>query len=47
MTADARMSMAPEQVAVIQRTMEVTVDDPLTRHKTLNYWRKRIAIARR
>ncbi len=43
MTAEAPMSMAPEQVAVIERTMEVTVDDPLTRHKTLNYWRKRIA----
>jgi branched-subunit amino acid aminotransferase/4-amino-4-deoxychorismate lyase len=29
--------------AVIDETMLVTADDPLARHKTLNYWRKRIA----
>jgi branched-chain amino acid aminotransferase len=31
--------------AVINLSMLVTTDDPLTRHKTLNYWRKRIAQA--
>jgi branched-chain amino acid aminotransferase len=31
--------------AVITLSMQVTTDDPLTRHKTLNYWRKRIALA--
>jgi branched-chain amino acid aminotransferase len=29
--------------AVIKRAIQVAVDDPLARHKTLNYWRKRIA----
>jgi branched-chain amino acid aminotransferase len=31
--------------AVITLSMQVPPDDPLTRHKTLNYWRKRIALA--
>ncbi len=31
--------------AVITLSMQVATDDPLTRHKTLNYWRKRIALA--
>ena len=31
--------------AIISQTMQVTRDDPLARHKTLNYWRKRIALA--
>jgi branched-subunit amino acid aminotransferase/4-amino-4-deoxychorismate lyase len=29
--------------AVITRVFEVPADDPLARHKTLNYWRRRIA----
>lgn len=32
--------------AVITRSIEVAADDPLARHKTLNYWRKRIAFER-
>ena len=32
--------------AVITRSIEVAADDPLARHKTLNYWRKRIAFDR-
>ncbi len=31
---------------VITVSMQVAPDDPLARHKTLNYWRKRIAHAR-
>jgi branched-subunit amino acid aminotransferase/4-amino-4-deoxychorismate lyase len=31
--------------AVITQSIQVARDDPLTRHKTLNYWRKRIALA--
>ncbi len=31
------------RAAVIKRCIQVTADDPLARHKTLNYWRKRIA----
>jgi branched-chain amino acid aminotransferase len=31
--------------AVITLSMQVVTDDPLARHKTLNYWRKRIAQA--
>jgi branched-chain amino acid aminotransferase len=31
--------------AVITLSMQMATDDPLTRHKTLNYWRKRIALA--
>jgi len=34
-----------ESGVVITQTMQVTADDPLSRHKTLNYWRKRIAQA--
>jgi branched-chain amino acid aminotransferase len=30
---------------VISGTFEVAADDPLARHKTLNYWRRRIALA--
>jgi branched-chain amino acid aminotransferase len=33
----------PESGAVITRSIEVLAGDPLARHKTLNYWRKRIA----
>lgn len=32
--------------AIVSRCIEVAADDPLARHKTLNYWRKRIAHAR-
>jgi branched-chain amino acid aminotransferase len=32
--------------AIITESIEVPRDDPLTRHKTLNYWRKQIAHAR-
>jgi branched-subunit amino acid aminotransferase/4-amino-4-deoxychorismate lyase len=32
--------------AVITQTMQVTEDDLMARHKTLNYWRKRIAQSR-
>jgi branched-chain amino acid aminotransferase len=32
--------------AIITQSIEVPSDDPLARHKTLNYWRKRIAHAR-
>jgi branched-chain amino acid aminotransferase len=31
--------------AIISESFEVTADDPLARHKTLNYWRRRIAHA--
>jgi branched-subunit amino acid aminotransferase/4-amino-4-deoxychorismate lyase len=31
--------------AIVKRTMLVAADDPLVRHKTLNYWRRRIAHA--
>jgi len=33
----------PRSGMVITRSIEVAIDDPLARHKTLNYWRKRIA----
>jgi branched-chain amino acid aminotransferase len=33
----------PEGGAVINRTIAVDRNDPLVRHKTLNYWRKRLA----
>jgi branched-subunit amino acid aminotransferase/4-amino-4-deoxychorismate lyase len=29
--------------AIVTRSVEISADDPLARHKTLNYWRKRIA----
>lgn len=35
----------PESGAMITQTLQVTADDALARHKTLNYWRKRIAHA--
>jgi branched-chain amino acid aminotransferase len=31
--------------AIISRSFEVPADDPLARHKTLNYWRRRVAHA--
>jgi branched-subunit amino acid aminotransferase/4-amino-4-deoxychorismate lyase len=36
---------ARDSGAVVTRTIQVTRDDFLARHKTLNYWRKRIAQA--
>src|SRR5262249_39060864 len=33
----------PNSGAVIKGSIQVADDDPLARHKTLNYWRKRIA----
>jgi branched-chain amino acid aminotransferase len=35
-----------EAGAIITQSIEVPSDDPLARHKTLNYWQKRIAHAR-
>jgi branched-chain amino acid aminotransferase len=32
-----------ESGAVVTQVVEVATDDPLARHKTLNYWRRRIA----
>jgi branched-chain amino acid aminotransferase len=45
MTAGPLPPPVREPGVVISRCMEVAVDDPLARHKTLNYWRKRIAHA--
>ncbi len=44
MTVGTLANSAPERVAVIKRSIQVTADDPLARHKTLNYWRKRLAM---
>jgi branched-chain amino acid aminotransferase len=35
-----------EAGAIITQSIDVPSDDPLARHKTLNYWRKRLAHAR-
>ncbi len=43
MTAGPLPSPIPDSGAVIKRSIHVTIDDPLARHKTLNYWGKRIA----
>ncbi len=43
MTAGALASPRANRAAVIPRSIQVAVDDPLVRHKTLNYWRKQIA----
>jgi branched-chain amino acid aminotransferase len=45
MTAKPLARPSHVSAAVITMSMQVTTDDPLTRHKTLNYWRKRIALA--
>jgi branched-subunit amino acid aminotransferase/4-amino-4-deoxychorismate lyase len=45
MSAGTLESPTARRVALIKRTMQVPVDDPLARHKTLNYWRKRLALA--
>jgi branched-chain amino acid aminotransferase len=45
------MTVAPlpppprESGAIVTKVIEVPGDDPLARHKTLNYWRRRIAYA--
>jgi branched-subunit amino acid aminotransferase/4-amino-4-deoxychorismate lyase len=44
MTAAALELPPRPRAAVIRRTIQVADDDPLARHKTLNYWRKRIAL---
>jgi branched-chain amino acid aminotransferase len=46
MTAGPLPPPVREPGAVITHCIQVTADDPLARHKTLNYWRKRIAHAR-
>jgi len=43
MTVGALPPPLPKLGAVITRSIQVAIDDPLARHKTLNYWRKRIA----
>jgi branched-chain amino acid aminotransferase len=43
MTAGPLPLPLPRSGAVIKRSIQVAIDDPLARHKTLNYWRKRIA----
>ena len=43
MTAAALPPPLRESGAVVTQVMEVAADDPLARHKTLNYWRRRIA----
>jgi branched-subunit amino acid aminotransferase/4-amino-4-deoxychorismate lyase len=43
MTAGALAAPMERLGAVIDRFIDVAADDPLARHKTLNYWRKRIA----
>jgi branched-chain amino acid aminotransferase len=45
MTAGPLPSPVRQPGAVITQFIEVAADDPLARHKTLNYWRKRIAHA--
>jgi branched-subunit amino acid aminotransferase/4-amino-4-deoxychorismate lyase len=45
MTAGELPSPVPPSGAVITQFIEVARGDPLARHKTLNYWRKRLAHA--
>jgi branched-chain amino acid aminotransferase len=45
MTAGPLPPLIREPGAVITHFIEITADDRLSRHKTLNYWRKRIAHA--
>ena len=45
MTAGPLPPPIREPGVVITQCIEVAADDPLARHKTLNYWRKRIAHA--
>jgi branched-subunit amino acid aminotransferase/4-amino-4-deoxychorismate lyase len=43
MTAGTLASPRANRAAVIQQSIQVAIDDLLAWHKTLNYWRKRIA----
>ncbi len=43
MTAGPLPPPLPKSGAMIKRSIQVAVDDPLAHHKTLNHWRKRIA----
>jgi branched-subunit amino acid aminotransferase/4-amino-4-deoxychorismate lyase len=45
MTAQPLPLPVREPGLFVTQTMRVTADDRLARHKTLNYWRKRIALA--
>jgi branched-subunit amino acid aminotransferase/4-amino-4-deoxychorismate lyase len=45
MESGALAPVAADRGAIINRTMSVAADDPLVRHKTLNYWRRRLAHA--
>ncbi len=45
MTASPLPPPVPASGAVVSRTIQVAADDILARHKTLNYWRKRMAQA--
>jgi branched-subunit amino acid aminotransferase/4-amino-4-deoxychorismate lyase len=45
MTAQPLVPPFRDSGLTVGHTMQVTNDDPLARHKTLNYWRKRIALA--
>jgi branched-subunit amino acid aminotransferase/4-amino-4-deoxychorismate lyase len=45
MTAGPLPPPQREPGVIISRSFEVVADDPLARHKTLNYWRRRIAYA--
>ncbi|HZW29572.1 MAG TPA: aminotransferase class IV [Isosphaeraceae bacterium] len=46
MTVGPLGTPAPDAAAIINECIQVALDDPLARYKTLNYWRKRIAWAR-
>jgi branched-subunit amino acid aminotransferase/4-amino-4-deoxychorismate lyase len=46
MTAAPLPALSDERGAVITQRLEVDLNDPLARHKSLNYWHKRIAHAR-
>ena len=43
MTAGALPAPLPQSGAVIRQSIQIADDHPLARHKTLNYWRMRIA----
>jgi branched-chain amino acid aminotransferase len=43
MTAGPLPAPHPSAGVIISKSFEVAADDPLARHKTLNYWRRRIA----
>jgi branched-subunit amino acid aminotransferase/4-amino-4-deoxychorismate lyase len=45
MTGTALSSSHSQEGVVVEGTMTVPADDPLARHKTLNYWRKALGYA--